>query len=236
MSFEAGEEKRIRSIYSQRDDISPWNDRFKNIYHPRHPIGEMFYEHNRHVLVKALNSLDIELPGMKILDVGCGYGNWLRNFVDFGADAENCFGVDLSLSRIEFARQKNGLINFQEQSIFSLPFQDCDFDFVFQSVVFSSILDKTSRKAGALEMVRVLNNNGWLMWLDIKQTRSSEVHAFSTSEVCELFPGLQLVYKRHVHPAYFRTINGWLAPLSRLVSEICDFANESSILIFRKLK
>lgn len=221
-------------MYSERDDLSPWNDRFLNTYHPRNPIGELFNEHNRHVLIEALNHLEIELSGQRILDVGCGYGNWLRSFVDIGAEADKCFGIDLSASRIDVARQKNSLINYQEQSLFSLPFNESDFDIVFQSVVFSSILDTTSRIACATEMKRVLKNNGLLIWLDLIHTKSPELHAFKKSEVHELFTDLKLVYQKKVQPSYFRRVNGRFAPFSRFLSEICDWGCESMIMIFRK--
>jgi ubiquinone/menaquinone biosynthesis C-methylase UbiE len=234
MTFDSSEETRICKVYTERDEISPWDDRLRNIYHPRNPTGELFYEHNRHILITALNTLKIELPGMKVLDVGCGYGNWLRNFVDFGADAKKCYGIDISPLRIEIARQKNNSINYHQQSIASLPFQNNEFDLVIQSVVFSSIRESESRKICALEMVRVLKNTGWLFWLDIQRTKSPELHPFDTEEVCGLFPDLSLVYKKPVHPSYFRKINGRFAPFSRFFSELINWNCESAFLIFRK--
>lgn len=234
MTINSSEETRIRNIYAERDEIFPWDDRFRNIYHPRNSIGELFYEHNRHVLISALNKLKIELPGMKVLDVGCGYGNWLRNFVDFGADAKECYGIDISPLRIEIARQKNNTINYHQHSITSLPFQNNEFDLVIQSVVFSSIADSESRKICASEMLRVLKNSGWLFWLDVQHTKSPELQPFNTDQVCELFPGLSLVYKKPVHPSYFRKINGRYAPFSKFLSELFNWNCESLFLIFRK--
>ncbi|NLG19705.1 MAG: class I SAM-dependent methyltransferase, partial [Fibrobacter sp.] len=44
------------------------------------------------------------LKEMKILEVGCGNGGWLRDFVQWGAHSENLYGIDLLKDRIEEAK------------------------------------------------------------------------------------------------------------------------------------
>src|SRR5438093_7833717 len=44
------------------------------------------------------------LQAKRILDIGCGRGQWLREFVQWGARPENLYGVDLLAERIEAAR------------------------------------------------------------------------------------------------------------------------------------
>ena len=106
---------RIREAYEQRDaDISSstWK---RDIYHPRHPMGRLFYEHDYNILVTALNSLDIDLEDSTVLDVGCGEGAWLRLLVELGAKPDNLTGIDLSESRIQAAREmrRHGYIAFR---------------------------------------------------------------------------------------------------------------------------
>ena len=64
--------KRVREVYATRDSVMPVQDWKVNIYHPRHPLGRLFHEHNHSILVQALNNLDFDLGGRKVLDVGCG--------------------------------------------------------------------------------------------------------------------------------------------------------------------
>ena len=46
-----------------------------------------------------------QLENTKILEVGCGTGAWLRDFIRWGAPPENLTGVDLLPSRIAEARK-----------------------------------------------------------------------------------------------------------------------------------
>ena len=46
----------------------------------------------------------LELLDKKILDVGCGSGGVLRDFIKYGALPENLYGIDLLEDRIERAK------------------------------------------------------------------------------------------------------------------------------------
>src|SRR6266403_538832 len=53
------------------------------------------------LFLSALTSNGLtNLRGRKILEVGCGYGHWLRCFVDWGAEPGDIHGIDLLEDRI----------------------------------------------------------------------------------------------------------------------------------------
>jgi ubiquinone/menaquinone biosynthesis C-methylase UbiE len=229
------EEKRLRDEYSKRDINLPWNDWKTNIYHPRNPIGNLFQEHNHTILVDVLNQQDINLSDLKILDVGCGYGSWLQYLVELGAKPKNCVGIDLSEHRLNIAKNKNPSITWYQQNISELPFPDESFDFVIQSVVLSSILDMQMIASCVAEMNRVTKKGGNIFWIDLANIKSDTLVSFSESDVKKLFPKMQIIYKRRVHPKYFRRIYGKYAWLAKAIYQFTGSGCESQLFLLRKL-
>ena len=57
-------------------------------------------------VIRALKASGIDrLSAQKVLDVGCGFGYGLRQFIQWGAQPENLFGIDLLPERVAVARQ-----------------------------------------------------------------------------------------------------------------------------------
>src|SRR5437879_10492735 len=82
------------------------------------------------------------LSDKRILEIGCGSGYWLREFVEWGADAARVAGVDLLRNRIAAAKsQSPRSIQLLRGDGADLPFADARFDVVGQFTVFTSILD-----------------------------------------------------------------------------------------------
>jgi len=196
--------KRIRLTYLDRDIKMPHKDWSLNIYHPRNPMGHLFHEHNHDFLVECLNNLKIDLEPLNILDVGCGYGYWLRYMIELGAKAENLTGIDLSEGRINFASQMNPAIHWIHNAVKNLPFPQESFDLVMQVVVFSSILDENLRVCLANEIARVTKVGGYLLWIDHKKSFLNKLAGFSKAKVLTYFPCCSIVYAQSVHPSYFR--------------------------------
>jgi ubiquinone/menaquinone biosynthesis C-methylase UbiE len=228
------EEQQLLDEYIKRDNNFPWNDWKTNIYHPRHPIGHHFQEHNHTILVNSLNRLKVDLTDQKILDVGCGFGYWLRYLVELGATPSNCVGIDLSSHRIEIANQKNPEIKWQNQSIENLPFENEIFDFILQTVVFSSIINPLIRKNCAAEMDRVLKKGGVIFWIDLFNVSSDKLVCFSKSDVLTLFPNFEIVENKKVHPKYFRKLTGRNAWLADVINHFTNLACESMLYVMRK--
>ncbi|MFH1755748.1 MAG: class I SAM-dependent methyltransferase [Candidatus Latescibacterota bacterium] len=226
--------ERVRSAYETRDAGMPYSDWKKNIYHPRHPLGKLFHEHHHNLLLEVLNVLDADLAGLRVLDVGCGHGNWLRDLVDLGAVPGQLTGIDLSKERIEAARQMNPGIRWIHGNSAELPFPSQSFDLVMQAVVFSSILDDSVHTHLADEMARVTRPGGHILWVDHKRPFSAELSGFPISRVLELFEGFQLEYTQSVHPRYFRRMYRRFGIVARAMYRMTKIGCDSWALILTK--
>lgn len=108
----------------------------------------------------------LDLSGKKILEVGCGWGNWLLLFLSWGARPEGLCGIDLLPERVEVARQRLPKSEIALGRVEKLPWADDSFDFVFQFTVFSSMISPQSRQDAAEEIWRVLKPGGYFVSFD----------------------------------------------------------------------
>lgn len=138
------------------------------------------------------------LKGLRILDIGCGSGAMLRRLVDFGAEPQNCFGIDLRPEAVRYARRMNPDISFTEGDVAQLPFGDATFDVALQSTVFTSVLNPGKKYSMASEIVRTLRPGGHLIWYDFiySNPENRNVQGIKAREIRELFRGCQLQFHR----------------------------------------
>lgn len=157
--------ERIRLAYEKRDADLAYRAR----YTYTNPLNLFSIQQHERALLLALAELGItELRDQRVLDVGCGTGAGLRNFLRYGARPENLTGVDLMPHRIEQARRDLPTeVQLIAQDAQSLPLRDQSFDVVCQFVVFSSILDSDIRRRVAAEMLRCLKPTGTIVWWDM---------------------------------------------------------------------
>lgn len=152
-----------------------------------------------------------------ILDVGCGTGVWLREFVKWGASPERLSGVDLIDDRIAEARRLSPAgLQLSCGSAAALSQADGSFDIVLQSLVFTSILDQHVRSLVASEMLRVLRPGGIVLWYDyhVNNPANPDVRAVTRHELRALFPGCHIDLRRvTLAPPLARLV----APRSRTV-------------------
>ncbi len=110
------------------------------------------------------------LKPWRILDVGCGDGTWLRNFIEYDALPENLFGVDVSDIRFDVGEAKNPLINLLKTDGQTIPFEESHFDLVTQFVCLSSVPTVALRERVCQETCRVLKPGGFIFWWDLPYT------------------------------------------------------------------
>lgn len=129
------------------------------------------------------------LREMKILEVGCGAGGWLRDFVQWGAKPENMYGVDLLEERIKIAKSINPNFNFFCANAEKLDFSDGSFDIVLVATCFTSILDSEMKKSIAREITRVLKGGGIVLWYDFRYNNpwNRDVKGIEKREIRSLF-------------------------------------------------
>jgi len=155
---------------------------------------QMRQERRRHLdELLCLNGL-LPLTSRRILDLGCDTGELLAGFQDWGAGAENLFGVDLLAERIRIAKNQHPMIAFQQANAEDLPFRDRFFDIVCVFTVFSSILDQRMADNISREIERILTSDGAIIWYDfrIRSPQNPHVRGISRGEIQRLFPGFRM--------------------------------------------
>jgi SAM-dependent methyltransferase len=134
------------------------------------------------------------LGDIPILDVGCGNGALLRQFVEWGARPELLAGIDLRPDVVGLASRLAPGMDLRCGSATELPWADGAFALVCQHTVFTSIFDQEMRRRVADEMVRVLRDGGAILWYDFRydNPRNSDVRAVRKRQIHALFPELRI--------------------------------------------
>jgi ubiquinone/menaquinone biosynthesis C-methylase UbiE len=193
-SEERREIDRLRRIYEQRS-----HSKLSQRYSRTNP-GHLYALHEREAaMADLLRSAGLRsLAGLRILDVGCGAGATLRQYLEYEADPDRMWGIDLLPGFVEKAR--SGLSNLQVVcgSASKLPFPDSSFDFVSQFMLLTSVLDTAVRNQIAREIDRVLVPGGKLLWYDFAFNNPSnpDVRGIRLAEVRQLFPGYSMTSRR----------------------------------------
>jgi len=203
------EETRIKAVYARRDGAS----RYSWLSH-----AQLFrIQGLEREILDVLRARGLSLlQNKKILEIGCGTGQWLREFIKWGACPENMAGIDVLPDRISQARRlcPQG-VQVHCGNAAKLPFNNVSFDLVFQFTVFSSILDPAVKQTLACEMLRVLKQDGVILWYDffVNNPSNSDVRGIRKREITSLFPGCSVdLYRVSLAPPVSR----FLAPYSWL--------------------
>src|SRR5262245_20407655 len=154
----ASELERIRERYRRRattyDPWVPW------IFMTRHELER--------AVMGILAGRGLLPPGEnRILDIGCGTGAHLNFFLRLGFRPQNLVGIDLQPERIVSARsQLPSGVSLSHGDASQLDLPEDSFDVVFQSLVFSSILDDQLQADLAARMWRLAKPGGGVLWYD----------------------------------------------------------------------
>lgn len=189
------EETRIRDAYERRKPTSL--DALYSFFNR----GSLFMlqERERRVLSLLNQEGQAPLQALRILDVGCGTGFWIRDLIRWGASPRHITGVDLLEERVVEAQclSPEG-VTFHCRNATALEFPDETFDLIIQSTVFSSILDRDMQDHLAHEMTRVLSPGGLILWYDfhVNNPRNPDVRGVTSSEIHRLFQGCSIGLRR----------------------------------------
>jgi SAM-dependent methyltransferase len=140
------------------------------------------------VYAMFLRSHFSDMSRLRLLEIGAGSGSNLPCFHDMGIPWSGLYANELLEERV--AMLKN---NFPEVSVYpgdalALPFQET-FDVVFQSTVFTSILDADFKRKLAQKMWQMTRPGGMVLWYDFvyDNPRNPDVKGVPVGEVRSLF-------------------------------------------------
>src|SRR5271165_507547 len=207
---------RLRRTYEQRSSIPAQR------YSRMNP-GHLCALHEREATMAALlhGAGFRSLAGLRILDVGCGRGTTLRQYLEYEADPARLWGIDLLPAFAQQARSVSPNLQVVCGSASDLPFPDCSFDFVSQSMLFTSVLSAPVKRQIANEITRVLIPGGRFLWYDFAFNNPSnpDVRGIRLDEVRSLFPHFSMTSRKStLAPPLGRTIGRFGPAIYHLIS------------------
>jgi len=184
--------ERLKQEYARRA-----NDPGKD-YSPANPVQAFILSQRRIALQALLSDHHLQdLSGLRILEIGCGSGGVLNEFIQLGASSNNLFGIDLLPDRLTLAHSQNPSTNLCHADGQRLPYFPSAFDLVLQFTAFSSILDPEVKQNMAGEMLRVLKPGGALIWYDFWwNPTNKQTKGIRPREIKHLFPGCLVDLRR----------------------------------------
>lgn len=213
----------LKNIYLERDED------LKDRYNPLHPDVMMTLQEKERSIIKwIVNEKISPINSKKLLEIGCGNGTNLLFFMKIGFSPENIVANELIEQRAASARkllpESTKIISGNAIDL-QLPAEE--FDIVFQSTVFSSILNLNSQKKLAKVIWKVAKPSGGVLWYDFiyDNPRNKNVKGITLKKIRELFPEGKIKYWRitlappisrivtKIHPSLYNLFN--VLPLLR---------------------
>ncbi len=184
-------------------------------YDPLDPAVYMRVQERQRVLIKLLGLCTSQpLSHLRVLEVGCGTGNNLLELIQLGFSPENMAGCDLIEARASRARSRLPAVTpIANGDALEADYDAESFDIVYQSTVFSSILDSAFRDRLAARMWSWLKPGGAILWYDFAYNNPAnpDVRGVPVREMTMLFPHASSVTIRRVTLA---------PPITRIVTKI----------------
>jgi ubiquinone/menaquinone biosynthesis C-methylase UbiE len=163
-------------------DYEEWDRIYRN-----HPVEALPWElgRPRKVLVDLIEKGQIKKG--KALDICCGAGTNTLYLAEKGFQVT---GIDISPKAIKYAKEKarktNTKIQFQIQNFLNLPFEDEEFDFVFDMGCFHHVLIK-DRDTYINGVYRVLKTSGSYLMVCFSHRNGPAWNHFTKEQITQLF-------------------------------------------------
>ena len=145
---------------------------------------------------KILNKRFKDLSKINMLEIGAGGGDNLSVFYKMGIPWKNIWANELLADRgVLLKRNLHPDSHIEICNALDLSYKN-QFDIVFQSTVFTSILDENFKMNLAEKLVEMAKSNGIILWYDFiyDNPRNKDVKGISKWEIKRLFPDKKIKY------------------------------------------
>jgi len=198
----------VRERYRRRQALSP------SMYDPLRPDVYMANQEKERVLIHWLVRSGLTpVRDKSLLEIGCGSGTNLQQMIRLGFQPENLKGNELLAERVAAARRMlPAAVEIYPGDAATLELPAESFDIVYQSTVFSSILDDRFQKELAAHMWHLARPGGGVLWYDFiyNNPANPDVRGVPLRRIRELFP--------HGECAFWRLTLA--PPISRVITRI----------------
>jgi SAM-dependent methyltransferase len=216
------EPSKVQARYQRRQHLAP--DRY-SLLQP--DVWQTVQERQR-ALIGLLRSAGWhDLAGRRAVEVGCGAGGNLLEFLRLGFQPQHLTGLELLPERHAQARAVlPSDLTLHLGDALAAPIAPASVDLVFQATVFSSLLDDAFQQRLAEAMWRWVKPGGAVLWYDfaVNNPRNPDVRGVPLRRVRALFPEAQITWRRvtlapplarplcRLHPALYTVANAvpWL--------------------------
>jgi SAM-dependent methyltransferase len=161
--------ERIKTVYEGKGEGREpfWSPQNWGPLIPEIQFGEGQF---RDLLIEALREHGLktsDMADLSVIELGCGWGRNLHQFVELGIAARNIAGVDLIEHFIAFGRSQNPALNIAVGDATRTGFGDSAFDVVLLHTVLSAITDRDLHAKLLREAKRLVKPAGLVIVFDI---------------------------------------------------------------------
>jgi SAM-dependent methyltransferase len=193
---EVNEPDAVRARYARRHDDN-WS------YSPLNPSMLLATQERHRAIAELFVSLGwLDLAGLRLLEVGCGTGCNLLEFIRFGFSPEHLQGIELLTASVERARRELPtsvrIMLGDAAGTAGSVVPEASQDVVYQSTVFSSLLDNEFQQRLADQVWRWVRPGGGVLWYDftVNNPRNPDVRGVPVARIRQLFPGGRIRVRR----------------------------------------
>lgn len=140
-----------------------------------------------------------DLPNLRVLEVGCGAGGNLLELLRLGFTPANLVGAELLPDRLAQARAVlPAAVTLHGGDASQLSIAPGSQHIVWQSTVFSSLLDDGFQQQLAAAMWHWVAPGGGVLWYDftVDNPRNRDVRGVPLARVRQLFPRAAITHRR----------------------------------------
>lgn len=208
----------IAAQYARRRNKPGLKDRYGPSAYTRHLVAEREAHYARILRQQGAPAT------LKLLEIGAGAGGNIPFFLASGIDPRRLHANELLPDRVQALRAAQPDITIHPGNALDIPQAlDSSFDIVFQSTVFTSILDPGFKRLLAERMWALTRPGGLILWYDFifDNPANPDVKGIGIREIRALFP----------HASTFRTHRVTLAPpIGRRVGRLYPLFNALPLL------